>query len=318
MPGSATRAGLPPIHEWPDRFRGGMETGADLLDPLLPVMLTGGEAPVPHTGYLGLVLTTVAVLAVVRDRRQWPWLAGAGAFLLLSLGPWLYAAGRAVRLGDGVVPGPAAALMLLVPGLARVTRWYRAAAVAGLLLAGLASTLPRRDGTRVLAAVAVLIDALLLSPLRWPLYRSVPPDPAALVALSHEGALVELPPSTTGEPPPGHWRDRTVLSQAFHGRPVGGGAMGVPPSDAARGAQARIEALMRGEGMESQAMRRTREAGFRYLAVYPAYRQVPAEARVRLEDCLGPPLSETAEVWVFDLEGGTRGCEPAAGRPRER
>jgi hypothetical protein len=318
QPGSAARAGLPRVHEWPDRFRGGLETGADLLDPLLPVLLTGGEAPVPHSAYLGLVLVGIAAWAVARDRRRWPWLAGAGAFALLSLGPWLYAGGRALRAGDGVIPGPAAALMLLVPGLARVTRWYRAGAVAGLLLAGVASTASRRPGVRLALGLAVLVDALLLSPLTWPLQRSPLPDTAPYAALSEPGALVELPPATTGEPPPGRWRDRTVLAQALHGRAVGGGAMGVPPSDQARAAQGRLEGLMRGAGLPARALKKTRDAGFRYLAIYPEYRAVPADARAWLEACLGAPVAESPEVWLFDLDAAAaQGCpsqRPPPGR----
>lgn len=309
QPGSPGRAGLPAIHEWPDRFRGGLETGADLLDPLLPVLLTGGEAPVPHTAYLGVALAGAAALAVARDRRRWPWLAGAVAFSLLSLGPWIYAAGRAMRVAGGLTPGPAAALMLLVPGLARVTRWYRAGAVAGLLLAGVASTASRRPAVRVAIAAAVLLDALLLSPLTWPHHRSVPPDTAPYSTLTEPGALIELPPATTGEPPPGRWRDRTVLAQAHHGRPVGGGAMGIAPSDAARAAQGRLEGVMRGEGLPARSLRRTLDAGFRYLAIYPEYRAVPADSRAWLEACLGPPLAATAEVWLFDLDAAAaQGC----------
>jgi hypothetical protein len=313
QPGSADRAGLPRVHEWPDRFRGGLETGADLLDPLLPVVLTGGEAPVPHTAYLGIVLVSAAAWATLRDRRRWPWLAGAGVFALLSLGPWLYLAGRALRVGGGVVPGPAAALMLAVPGLARVTRWYRAGAVAGLLLAGLGSAAARRPASRVALGIVVVLDALLLSPLTWPLHRSALPDTAPYAALAEPGALVELPPATTGEPPPGRWRDRTVLAQALHGRAVGGGAMGVPPSDAARGAQGRLEGVMRGAGLPPRALQKTRAAGFRYLALYPEYRAVPAEARAHLERCFGAPVAASAEVWLFDLDAAPpQGC-PAGG-----
>ncbi|MEC8423903.1 MAG: hypothetical protein VX000_09010, partial [Myxococcota bacterium] len=152
LPGSAGRSGLPAVQDWPDRFRGGLETGADLLDPLLPVFLTGHEAPVPHTAYLGAALLLAAVVGLLRDPRRWPWLLGAAAFSVLSLGPWIYVAGRAARVGNALIPGPAAALMLLVPGLSRITRWYRAGAVASLLLAGVASTVSRRPAVR--AAVA--------------------------------------------------------------------------------------------------------------------------------------------------------------------
>ena len=158
-------------------------------------------------------------------------------------------------------------------------------------------------------AAAVLLDALLLSPLTWPHHRSVPPDTAPYSTLTEPGALIELPPATTGEPPPGRWRDRTVLAQAHHGRPVGGGAMGIAPSDAARAAQGRLEGVMRGEGLPARSLRRTLDAGFRYLAIYPEYRAVPADSRAWLEACLAPPLAATAEVWLFDLDAAAaQGC----------
>lgn len=314
LPGSAERAGLPRVHDWPDRFRGGLETGADLLDPLLPVALTGGEAPVSHTAYVGLVLFAVACAAVWRDRRRWPWLAGAAAFMVLSLGPWLYVGGRALRVGGGVVPGPAAALMLAVPGLARVTRWYRAGAVATLLLAPLASTVGRHPFGRGAVVLVVLLDALLLAPVAWPLRATPAPDITPYTALDGDGALVELPPATTGEPPPGRWRDRTVLAQVFHGRPVGGGAMGRGPSDAARGAQARLETVMRGGALPPRSLAKVRQHGFRWLAVYPEYRSMPADAQGRIEACFGPPVAASDEVWLYDLSTADgRGC-PASGR----
>lgn len=318
QPGSAGRSGLPAVQDWPDRFRGGLETGADLLDPLLPVFLTGHEAPVPHTAYVGLVLFLVALLSVLRDRRRWPWLLGAAAFSALSLGPWIYVAGRAVRVGDALVPGPAAGLMLLVPGLARVTRWYRAGAVAGLLLAGVASAVSRRPAVRAAVAVCVLGDALLLAPLAWPFFGSAPPDATSYAALDQPGALLEIPPATTGEPPPGRWRDRTVLAQVFHGRPVGGGAMGIRQSDRSRALQEHLEHVMTGGAMPAREVERTLQAGFRYVAVYPEYRSMPHAAGSRLRACLGPPLAASPEVWLFDLGVAPAGGCPASDTPPAR
>jgi hypothetical protein len=311
MPGGAARAGMPAVTDKPDIFRGGVLTGADLLDPWLPGPLTGGEADVSHTAYLGVVLLGAAFLSVAQDRRRWPWLAGALAFAALSLGPWLYWGGHAVRVADGVVPGPAALLIFVLPALGRLTRWYRAGAIATLLLVPLAAALPRRGVTRALTAALVVADVLLLAPLQWPLHQTAMPDTQPYLALAEEGALLELPPATTGQPPPGLWRDRTVLAQVAHEHPVGGGMMLISPSSAARGAQARLEALQRGEPLPAKSLDRIRRAGFRWLALYPEYRPVPADARANLEACFGSTVAESPEVWLFDLAAAPdAGCSP--------
>ena len=133
----------------------------------------------------------------------------------------------------------------------------------------------------------------------------------ALAALPAEGALLELPPATTGDPPLGRWRDRVGLSQPRHGHPVGGTMMNLPASDAARNAQATLQELMRSGRLSAAARAPITEAGFRWLVLYPAYRPVPAEGRRNLESCFGPPVQESDEVWVFDLSGETS-CESAS------
>ena len=59
--------------------------------------------------------------------------------------------------------------MLAIPVLGRLTRWYRAGAVATLLLVPAAATAVRRPAGVIVLCVAVLADTLLLAPLAWPI-----------------------------------------------------------------------------------------------------------------------------------------------------
>ena len=322
LPGSVARAGLPPRLDQPDIFRGGLRYGADLTDLALPALLTGHEAPVSHTAYLGLIALGLAGLAVARDWRRWPWLAGASAFAALSLGPRLYWGGVAVELADRGLLGPAGVAMLAVPALARLTRWYRAGAVATLLLAPLVSAAPRRGATAALAAALVVGDALLLAPLAWPLHHAPLPDAAPFAPLTQasEGALLELPPVTSATPPPGHWRDQLAVLQPLHGRPVGGSIMRLPVSPEARKAQAAVESWLRDGVLPAPTLARIRADGFRWLALYPAYRPMPDAARARLAACFGAPVAVTDDVWLFDLGvAPPDGCRATdgAGNPRQ-
>lgn len=313
LPGSESRAGLPSIESNPSFFRGGLAHGADLLDPFVPAALTGGEAPVSHTAYLGLVALVAATLAMRGHRHRWPWLAGAFAFAALSLGPWIYVRGEVLRVGDQVVPGPAGLLMMAVPVLGRVTRWYRAGAVATLLLAPLVSLHGRRGPAATLGLVGLLIvDTLLLSPLVWPLRETPLPAVAAYEALP-PGAVLELPRRTSAEPPPGQWRDRTALAQTLHGRPLAGTIMGLPEAVGAPGWQAKVEALMRTGRARAEDLEGLRAAGFRGLALLIRYRPAPPDAIANLNACLGPPTHTDDEVWMYDLEGHGPGRAPDGG-----
>ena len=314
LPGSAARSGLPPLVENPQIFRGGMQTGADLLDAWLPGPLTGAEAPISHTTYLGLGLALAALMGLVGERRRWPWAAGAAAFLLLAWGPWLTLGGSALRVGGSPLLGPAGILVHLIPPLGRITRWYRAGAVAGLLLAPLGAlgiARIRSGPARVGLAIAVLLDSFLLAPHAWPLHHS--PLPVAPPALPAEGAVLELPPVTTAQPPPGAWRDQLGLSQPQHGHPVGGGMMGILPSPAARTSQRRIEDLMREGILSVEGQKIVSDAGFRWLFLWPRYRGLPEPALRHLSSCFGPPTQEDRELVVFDL--GAPGTPRAACGP---
>jgi hypothetical protein len=305
LPGGAARAGLPEIVENPAIFRGGVRTGADLLDPLLPGFLTGGQADPSHTAYVGLGVVCLAGLAAWRTPRLRPWLAGGLAFVALSLGPWLYLGGEVLRAGGAPLAGPAGLLMLAVPPLARLSRWYRAGAVASLLLAPLAlETLRGRRPLVVgLATAALVADLLWLAPMAWPLHTSAPPAPWPLEG---EGAVLELPPATTGQPPPGAWRDVGALAQVQHGRPVGGAFMNLGTSQDARTATAALREALRAEGLDGGTQAVLRERGFRWIAVHRHHFDLPLASERALR-CAGAAVVDRDDALVVDLERAPRG-----------
>lgn len=317
LPGSGARAGLPRLVENPAIFRGGVQTGADLLDPWLPGPLTGGEADVSHTAYLGVVALVAALAAVLADRRRWPWLAGALGLTLLAFGPYLYLQGVALRLGDRPLLGPAGLATLALPTLGRLTRWYRAGAVATLLLAPLVSTWGRRRAALVLAPLLVL-DALILAPLAWPLHASPLPDAAPYLALEGEGAIFELPRTTTGQPPPGAWRDLTALAQTRHGRPVAGTIMGLDGSPEAALHQQSLLRLVREGAWRAEDRARLRADGYRWVAVLPEWFRLPEQGLDNLNRCLGVPVARSREVilWTLEGAGAEADCAPALAAPR--
>ena len=318
LPGGRARAGLPDIVDNPAIFRGGMRTGADLLDPWLPGPLTGGEAEVSHTAYLGVVMLVAAAVGAWRSpRRTWPWVVGALCFAVLSLGPWLYFGGTAVRVGASTLAGPAGLMMLTVPVLGRLTRWYRAGAIASLLLVPAVVARVRRPWARVAIGSAVVVDVLLLAPLAWPLHHSPLPDASALLQLPGDGALLELPPVTSAEPPPGLWRDETALLQVMHGHPTGGAMMGLGVSPLARSGVDELRRLMRGEGFDGQLAADLREQGFRWVVIHTDFHPVPAASLARLDACLGQPVvfTERHRAWELAAVPAGEGCPSSATEP---
>lgn len=198
-------------------FRGGNLAGADLLDPWLPGWPRWGYAPEGHTAYLGIVAILLAIVAVAREPRRWPWLAGALAFVVVSWGLYLTFAGHFLEIGPGAVLAPMGWLARVFPLVLRFTRFYRAAAVAGLLLAPLVALAV--DRRRWLVHLLLILDSCLLAPRQWPVpHFDGRADPVYL-ALPEPGPIVDLPPVQyaflTGE----QVREENLLQQAWHGRP---------------------------------------------------------------------------------------------------
>lgn len=296
LPGTAARAGLgqpTAVATW----RGGLERGVDLLDLFVPAPLTGAFSDLPHTAYLGVVTLALAGLGARRLAREgrrreaWCWLGGAAAFAALALGPWISVAGQTLALGERPLLGPAGLLSLYTP-LGRLSRWYRAGAVAVLLLAPLAAVATRGPRTWLLA-LAVLIDARLLAPLPWR-FDTVDARPSSAMAQA-DGPIAELPPvhPLLREDAVA---DLNLLLQVWHGQPTSGtihaiiGAANSPSLGAIR----RVAAL---EAPQQDARKGTSvlaKNGYRYLAVYRE--RFPVGGIDALVEDLGPPLA--SDDWI--------------------
>jgi len=304
LPGSRGRGGIPEAFDQPDIFRGGIQTGADLSDPFLPGWLTGGEAEISHTAYLGLWMILLAALAWRRLPRTRPWFLASGGMILLSFGPHWHLWGRTLQLSEasGAILAPAGWLMHIEP-LDRLTHWYRAGAIAHLLLVPpvvllLGSFAVRIRGICVLGLAA---DLLLCAPLQWPLHHAPLPDASLLQALPDTRALLEIPPVSSDRPPPGHWRDQGALLQVQHGHATGGSPMGLGVSVLARSAQSSIETLMRTGQMDTAPLDTAMDQGFGWVVIYPAFRPIPLSAESHLEHCLGSPWAKEPSMWIFAL-----------------
>jgi len=307
MPGSAGRGSLPPAFEAPEAFRGGLQHGADLLDPWLPLQLTGGESVVSHTAYVGVVALVIAVIAVARNRRRWPWLAGAVAFSVLSLGTTLFVHGRMVDVGEGHLVAPAGLLVKAAPALLSwVAHWYRAGAVAALLLVPLVASQGRGWRGPVIAAL-VLLDSIVGAPRAWPLSMGVPPSVPALRQLE-PGAFVEFP--RQGRPPKelSQWRYPNAMLQLDHGHPIAGAMMDFPVGKEAQQAYMAINFVTQGKPLHDRRRERLLEQGFRWVVVY--YQQVGHAEQLAsaLQRCFGEPALSDPTVRVFDLEGRGPDC----------
>jgi len=195
-------------------------------DHHFPDMAAEGNLGILHANSLGWIALALAVVAGVRvaaARRWWVVLAIYG---LLMAGPQLTLAGRALTLGGHPLVLPYALLafpgspLRLVHHPHRMVVW--AMLLVGLLAAmGLAHLLRgRRRRTRWAVgagiAVAVVVEAMLLSPARWPLPVTELDPPARCAELGQEtrGAILDFPPGAIHEA-------RSYLLQAtVHGRPT--------------------------------------------------------------------------------------------------
>ncbi len=310
MSGGAQQRGLPPIERLPEAFRGGMQRGADLLDLLLPLPLTGGAAAAPHSAYLGIGVLLLALVAAARRPALRGPAVGAAVCVALSLGAWVQLGGLPVGGPEDPLRGPVGLLTSAWPALGRISRWGRAAALAALALAPLAAAgLPRAPRARALLAALLLVDLVVLSPVPWPA-RLAPlptvPDAVRAPLPAAQPAVFAWPPSTTGAPPPGRWRDETALAQLIHGHPVGGTIMNAPLSPAVERAFARLQRALPAGADLRPALRPLAEAGFGRLWVDLGRVHLPPESRAALDACLGPPTGAGPEAAVWTI--APRGC----------
>ena len=195
-------------------WRASHRDGADLLDLFLPAPLAPSQALLPHTAYLGAALLLLGLVGFARaPRARWGWALGVILFAALALGPTLRVHGDPLTLFGAHLSGPAAWLRAATP-LSRITRWYRAGAVATLLLVPLASR-AIGGGWCLLAAALVLVDGRLGAPLPMPFPTTALPGGIEEI----DGVVIEVP-SDQARPTRGQISDLGVLVQVFHGQPA--------------------------------------------------------------------------------------------------
>ncbi|MCB9795739.1 MAG: hypothetical protein H6741_23845 [Alphaproteobacteria bacterium] len=294
LPGSSARAELPPPTGLLHGFRGGLRHGVDLSDPFFPAFLTGGTHEIAHTGYLGLSVLLLAGLTLWRRRELWPWVAGAAAFVGLSLGFHLYLGGEALRIGGHAVLAPVGVLTSLVPELGRLSRWYRAAGVAFLLLAPLAALACR---PRWLVGI-VLVDLLWLSPVPWPHPVVTSRFGEALSELEGPGALLEVP-HHQDHPTRRPDTDENLYAATFHGRPLSGSFLGIPGWLAKKSEYMALQRVGQSGGDATAPLRFFYGEGFRWLAWYPEYARLSPQGRRALDAALGQPVIKSPELVVW-------------------
>ena len=301
-PGGVTRA----LAERPPSgvaWRGAWREGADLLDLLLPVGLTGHSADAATTAYLGVVLVGVAGVGLWRSRSRaaLALALGAGVLASLALGPFLVVAGEVVTVGTAELRPPAALLEQL-PVLSRLSRWYRTGAVAVLLLAPLAALAVPRRGWRVAAAlgVAIVLDARLGMPVAWPGPTVRLPDPAVWHGLS--GPIAEVP-AVHPLHSPGRVADYNLLAQIAHGQTTLA-TIDAHPGHRVSGGLPVVERALRQLPPDASALIRSgtqqlASDGFALLVVYPGHLERAKGGLEVLRSTLGPELrlGEDAVAW---------------------
>ena len=309
MPGGESREGLGQalvVEPW----RAAGERGVDLLDLFVPAPLTGAFSDLPHTAYLGVVSLFLAGLGAARMRRErrpgalaWPWLLGAAVFATLALGPWLSIGGHFPTVGGKALVAPAGLLALWTP-LGRLSRWYRAGAVAVLLLVPLAVR-AMRGRWAWLAAGLVLLDARFLAPL--PLAFETYPLQAAPALAGIEGPIAELPPihpMFMADQP----ADLNLLLQTLHGQPTNGTIHSIrglaTNSDALRTLRRVATGEARSGDSAVEATQALEQHGYRWLAVYRGF--FPQAGIEGLSAQLGAPSSEDDRVVVYLLSSAPR------------
>ncbi len=200
--------------------------GTDLLNLVLPSTVSVHPSKAVYLGSILLLLVGVGL--VRRGRRTLPWVLAALPLLALALGYWPTAAGKALGF-----PGPAYALVQLVPELQGLSHWHRAVggALPALIAAAAcgAAALPKRAWVGPLLALLIGVDAVGFGQTAWPRTVIEPELPEVFAWLdAQEGESREPDPRGIVQLP--FDNDRRLFAdspariynrwQVLHGRPV--------------------------------------------------------------------------------------------------
>ena len=305
----------------------------------LPREESGRRALVPLA-----MLIVAGLLSLAGGRRGWAWLGGAFFLYLLVLGP--YAAEsvdrermRYLLVGGQTVPLPLAWILRAVPELSAFLRPYRIVPLMvfcllmGMVFGGqrlmeAAGRLPHRYA-KVASHLLLLLGMFLLGDLqkrldggRWsqipsevwapdPFFQQIAEDPedygiielpvgvghgTALLQVYHqrrrsEGHHDEMDAAAAGKEPPAPCYQLPLLRSLWY--------LGIPGKDSL------VE-----PGLAPEALQGAREAGFRYIVVYPSvYQSLQRRgskvnvtvALDRLKQLLGEPQVQQRDLVVFRL-----------------
>lgn len=294
-PGAGNRHHALPPPSGLQPWRGAWMEGADLLDLFVPAVLTGA-ASWPTTAYLGVALLGGALVGAWQwGRASAPWLLGVVAFVSLALGPFLVVAGH-------VTGAPTPAGLLELTFLGRLTRWYRAGAVAVLLLAPLAAWATARRPVALVLAALVLVDGRLGGPVPLRLPLTALPEHTALTQVS--GPFAEQP-AVFPVRQPGTVADLNLLLQVLHRQPTSGtidavaGEATVSPAMRSLQRSLTVPPGPQGQALARDAAQGLRALGYGAVVVYKAAIVVPGEPNVAA--ALGAPVAEDDLARVYTL-----------------
>ena len=291
-------------------FRGGTRFGTDLTDPFLPIGLTGGATTPTYTAYLGIAALFMAIIVVGRKRHHWPWLVGALAFAILSLGPWMMWKGAPLVINGEAIAAPVGWLAQTFESVGRISHWHRAGGVAALLLVPLVSLLPRAlplGGVMPVAAILLMLDRVYGSPVAWPLPTMEAPSMAAhLPLLEQPGPVLVQPTRFPDIPPPrAKFRDPALFAQLYHHRAISeAGAMGHGLSQGALHANNALERIASNGRVDHGHRTALTGPGYRWLAVYIRQMRTDTARDARWTACLGAPVAQDDWVRIYDLSPG--------------
>ena len=268
-----------------------------------------GNPGVLQIHYLGLTALFLAVLGWRQTRSLRGPLLWVG---IACMGPSLCLMGEHLPSLETPLLLPASILWMEGSPVDFVHHPYRLVAVLLPLLAVMVARGVERLGPRMAAGIGALIvvEALLISPLPWPL-ASTDASPPAIYAALPPGPVMDWPPDATD------WNRRYVRWQTTHGRRIAYGVNTTFP-DAARHDAVLLKSFLRLGDPTAQLKNRDipgrapkpstqpqslREQGFQVLVLHGAALQVDdlTHTRRAFELAHGPPDAIDGETWAWVL-----------------
>jgi len=290
---------------------------------------------VAYAGWVTLAVVGVGLVAGIRRRQTGLWVFMALAFVMFSLGPFVYFSDQIYT----EIRSPIyMAFFNYFPFFSQVSIPYRFTAMvmlslsilAALALAGLGRRWARRDQALLSAALtlAMLFDVTLLSPAPFPLPLSsstVPEYCTRLAQDPQEWGLLDYPIQRyRGELLPGEY----FFYQMTHGKAMPNRVEGTIPFFVYQNSFANYLFMMEHAREDLPPRdRRTLERGledlsrfgFRYIVLHDNYLRSAARERMHtlLRFFLGEPEAWPDGVWIYRVTAGKRDLEEKPALPKE-